>query len=87
MTIGASINVTPDKKLVVLGKEVLTQVHHNILLTPSAGDAFVSGAFIGVHSDRIGSRRVFPVGKLQFVSLFSLLHFRLLIPFFVMHFG
>ncbi|KNA18105.1 hypothetical protein SOVF_073870 isoform A [Spinacia oleracea] len=77
MTIGASINVTPDKKLVVLGKEVLTQVHHNILLTPSAGDAFVSGAFIGVHSDRIGSRRVFPVGKLQELRFMCVFRFKM----------
>lgn len=62
---GAGISVA-DGNLVVLGNTILSDVHDNIVITPAAGDSLISGAFIGVHSDRLGSRRVFPVGKLQY---------------------
>ncbi|GAB4849820.1 hypothetical protein Ancab_004619 [Ancistrocladus abbreviatus] len=64
MTVGAWINVA-DRNLVVLGNSVLTDVHDNIVLTPAAAGGVMNGAFIGVDSDRVGSRRVFPIGKLQ----------------------
>lgn len=67
MTIGARISVS-DKKLVVLGNNVLSDVYDNILVTSAAGGSLASGAFIGVTSDQIGSRRVFPVGKLEYVD-------------------
>lgn len=66
MTVGAGISVS-DGKLTVLGSSVLTDVHPNIEVTHAAGDALASGAFLGVRSDQIGSRRVFPVGKLEYV--------------------
>lgn len=65
MTVGAGITVA-DGNLVVLGNSILSDVHDNIVTTPAAGDSLTNGAFIGVHSDRLGSRRVFPVGKLQY---------------------
>lgn len=68
MTVGAGIGVA-DGKLVVLGKGVLRDVHENIVVTPASGGALVNGAFIGVRSDQKGSRRVFPIGKLEYVSL------------------
>jgi raffinose synthase len=68
MTVGAGIGVA-DGKLVVLGKPVLRDVHENIVVTPASGGALVNGAFIGVRSDQTGSRRVFPIGKLEYVSL------------------
>lgn len=71
---GAGITVA-DRKLVVLGNAVLHDVHDNIEITPAAGDAFVNGAFIGVRSDQIGSRKVFPVGKLEYVLCFFSLYF------------
>jgi hypothetical protein len=70
MTVGAGIGVA-DGKLVVLGKPVLRDVHENIVVTPASGGALVNGAFIGVRSDQTGSRRVFPIGKLEYVSLWS----------------
>ena len=65
MTVGAGISVA-DGKLTVLGSNVLLDVHHNILLTPApgGGGGLPRAAFLGVVSDQIGSRRVFPLGKL-----------------------
>ncbi|KAF4349500.1 hypothetical protein F8388_008443 [Cannabis sativa] len=63
MTVGAGITAT-EGNLRVLGKTVLVDVPDNIVLTHTAGDHH--GAFLGVVSDQIGSRRVFSLGKLQF---------------------
>ncbi|OAY51330.1 probable galactinol--sucrose galactosyltransferase 1 [Manihot esculenta] len=76
MTVGAGITVA-DRKLVVLGNAVLHDVHDNIEITPAAGDAFVNGAFIGVRSDQIGSRKVFPVGKLEGLRFMCVFRFKL----------
>lgn len=73
---GAGITVA-DRKLVVLGNAVLHDVHDNIEITPAAGDAFVNGAFIGVRSDQIGSRKVFPVGKLEGLRFMCVFRFKL----------
>ena len=62
---GAGITVS-DGNLVVLGNSILSDVHDNIVITPAAGDSLTNGGFIGVQSDGVGSRRVFPVGKLQY---------------------
>lgn len=62
MTVGAGISVS-DGKLMVLGSPVLTDVHPNIETTAAS----INGAFLGVRSDQIGCRRVFPVGKLEYV--------------------
>lgn len=64
MTVGAGISVS-DGRLMVLGSCVLTDVDRNIEVTPAPGGALVNGAFVGVRSDQVGSRRVFPVGKLE----------------------
>nr|GMD57930.1 probable galactinol--sucrose galactosyltransferase 1 [Ipomoea batatas] len=64
MTVGAGITVA-DGNLNVLGKCILSNLHDNIVLTPATGEVLINGAFLGVQSDRIGSRRVFPVGKLE----------------------
>ena len=73
MTVGAGICVG-DGKLTVLGNSVLHDIHDNIEVTPASGDGFINGAFIGVRSDQLGSRRVFPVGKLLYVfSILSLI--------------
>ena len=74
MTVGAGISVG-DGNLNVLGDVILTDVHDNIFVSPATGDGLVNGAFIGVRSDQTGSRRVFPVGKLQYTSLFLLSFF------------
>lgn len=70
MTVGAGISVG-DGNLMVLGKKVLSQVHENVLVTPASGGSLINGAFIGVSSDQKGSRRVFPIGKLEYVHLFT----------------
>lgn len=70
MTVGAGIGVA-DGKLMVLGNCVLRDVNENIIVTTASGDALANGAFIGVVSDHIGSRRVFPIGKLEYVSLIT----------------
>lgn len=74
MTVGAGISVA-DRKLVVLGNCVLNDVHDNIEITPASGSGFINGAFIGVRSDQVGCRRVFPVGKLEYVPSSPLLLF------------
>lgn len=68
MTVGAGISVS-DGNLMVKGSCVLANVKENIVVTPAAGGTLVDGAFIGVTSDQLGSRRVFPVGKLEYVEL------------------
>lgn len=68
MTVGAGISVA-DGNLMVLGNKVLSQVHDNVLVTPPSGGALLNGAFLGVASDQKGSRRVFPIGKLEYVNV------------------
>lgn len=65
---GAGISVA-DGNLMVLGSKVLSQVHDNVLVTPPSGGALLNGAFLGVASDQKGSRRVFPIGKLEYVNV------------------
>lgn len=76
MTVGAGISVS-DGKLTVLGSSVLTDVHPNIEVTHAAGDGLASGAFLGVRSDQIGSRRVFPVGKLEGLRFMCVFRFKM----------
>ncbi|KAJ9568152.1 hypothetical protein OSB04_004118 [Centaurea solstitialis] len=76
MTVGAGISVA-DRNLNVLGKPVLTDVHDNVFVTSSSGDGIINGAFIGVRSDQTGSRRVFPVGKLQGLRFMCVFRFKL----------
>ncbi|KAG8492774.1 hypothetical protein CXB51_010237 [Gossypium anomalum] len=66
MTVGAGISLS-DGRLTVFGNCVMRDVHENVVITPTSGpgDAMINGAFIGVKSDHKGSRRVFPIGKLQ----------------------
>lgn len=69
MTVGAAISVA-NSNLMVLGKKLLSQVHDNVLITPASGGALLHGAFLGVDdvaSDQKGSRRIFPIGKLEYV--------------------
>ncbi|KAA8523507.1 hypothetical protein F0562_009930 [Nyssa sinensis] len=76
MTVGAGISVA-DGKLNVLGNCILTDVHDNIFVTPATGDALINGAFIGVRSDQIGSRRVFPLGKLEGLRFMCVFRFKM----------
>lgn len=70
MTVGAGISVS-DGRLNVLGQTILSDVKDNVIVTPASGGLLTNGAFIGVQSDQIGSRRVFPIGKLRFLLLLS----------------
>lgn len=76
MTVGAGVSVS-DGRLTVKGSCVLTDVRDNIVVTPVG--ALVDEAFIGVVSDQTGSRRVFPVGKLEYVPFFFFLVINLVI--------
>ncbi|XP_058112990.1 probable galactinol--sucrose galactosyltransferase 1 [Magnolia sinica] len=76
MTVGAGISIA-DGNLVVLGTPILSDVHDNIVLTPAGGDSLINGAFIGVRSDQGGSRRVFPVGKLEGLRFMGSFRFKL----------
>ncbi|BBH04453.1 seed imbibition 1 [Prunus dulcis] len=76
MTVGAGICVE-DGNLMVLGNEVLSDVHDNVVVTPASGGALTNGAFIGVQSDQIGSRRVFPIGKLDGLRFMCVFRFKL----------
>lgn len=75
---GAAISVA-EGNLMVLGKKVLSEVNHNVVVTPASGGALLNGAFLGVESDQKGSRRVFPIGKLEYVLAFFLSFFYFLI--------
>lgn len=61
----------------VLGKRVLHDLKENIVVTPASGAALINGAFIGVTSDQIGSRRVFPIGKLEGLRFMCVFRFKL----------
>uniref|UniRef100_A0A7N0RC68 galactinol--sucrose galactosyltransferase n=1 Tax=Kalanchoe fedtschenkoi TaxID=63787 RepID=A0A7N0RC68_KALFE len=76
MTVGAGIHVA-DGNLVVLGKTVLENVPGNVVVTPASGGGLIDGAFIGFRSDQTGSRRVFPVGKLEGLRFMCLFRFKL----------
>ncbi|XP_065861871.1 probable galactinol--sucrose galactosyltransferase 1 [Euphorbia lathyris] len=76
MTVGAGITLA-DGNLMVRGNVVLHHVHNNIDITLAATDSFVNGAFIGVRSDQIGSRRVFPVGMLEGLRFMCVFRFKL----------
>ncbi|XP_040988012.1 probable galactinol--sucrose galactosyltransferase 1 [Juglans microcarpa x Juglans regia] len=76
MTIGAGIGVA-DGKLMVLGSCVLRDVKENIIVTAASGGALANGAFIGVVSDQIGSRRVFPIGKLEGLRFLCVFRFKM----------
>ncbi|KAK4803966.1 hypothetical protein SAY86_003783 [Trapa natans] len=76
MTVGAGISIS-DRRLMVLGSCVLTDVHPTVEVTPAPGGALVNGAFLSVRSDQVGSRRVFPVGKLEGLRFMCLFRFKL----------
>ncbi|KAK4398673.1 putative galactinol--sucrose galactosyltransferase 1 [Sesamum angolense] len=76
MTVGAGISVS-NRRLNVLGENILSDVHENIIVTPASGGLLTNGAFIGVQSDQIGSRRAFPVGKLQDLRFMCVFRFKL----------
>ncbi|KAK4439648.1 putative galactinol--sucrose galactosyltransferase 1 [Sesamum alatum] len=76
MTVGAGISVS-NGRLNVLGENILSDVHDNIIVTPATGGLLTNGAFIGVQSNQIGSRRVFPVGKLQDLRFMCVFRFKL----------
>ncbi|XP_007020358.2 PREDICTED: probable galactinol--sucrose galactosyltransferase 1 [Theobroma cacao] len=77
MTVGAGISVSDDGKLMVLGDCILHDVPDNIVVTPASGGALANGAFIGVVSDQMGSRRVFPVGKLEGLRFMCVFRFKM----------
>ncbi|XXG72428.1 hypothetical protein AAC387_Pa07g1524 [Persea americana] len=76
MTVGAGITIA-DGNLTVLGSQILSDVHENVILTPPSGDSLLNGAFIGVNSDGRGSRRVFPIGKLEGLRFLCAFRFKL----------
>ncbi|KAI4307803.1 hypothetical protein L6164_030946 [Bauhinia variegata] len=76
MTIGAGITVA-DGNLMVLGKKLLSEVHDNVLVTPASGGALLNAAFLGVASDQKGSRRVFPIGKLEGLRFMCVFRFKM----------
>ncbi|XP_068643637.1 probable galactinol--sucrose galactosyltransferase 1 [Aristolochia californica] len=76
MTVGAGISVV-DGNLMVLGSPILTDVDESIFLTPAVGDGVISGAFIGVRSNQVGSRRIFPVGKLDGLRFMCAFRFKM----------
>ncbi|KAL9147111.1 hypothetical protein ABFS82_13G153000 [Erythranthe guttata] len=69
----AELSLT-DGKLLVSGNCILTGIHDNIFLTQAQTN---NGTFIGVKSDRRGSRAVFPVGKLKGLRFLCLYRFKL----------
>ncbi|XP_051128262.1 probable galactinol--sucrose galactosyltransferase 1 [Andrographis paniculata] len=76
MTVGAGISVSGGR-LNVLGESVLTDVRENISVTPASGGTLINGAFLGVRSDQVGSRMVFPVGKLRDLRFMCVFRFKM----------
>ncbi|GLT83759.1 hypothetical protein SLE2022_020310 [Rubroshorea leprosula] len=76
MTVGAGICVS-DGRLMVLGNCILHDVYDNIVVSPASGGGLSNGAFIGVASDQMGSRRVFPVGKLEGLRFMCVFRFKM----------
>lgn len=80
MTVGAGISIEENGNLKVLGTTILTNVNNdNVFIIPAAGDHLTNAAFIGVRSDHTGSRRVFPIGKLEYVPSNLLFNTKVLI--------
>nr|XP_017243793.1 PREDICTED: probable galactinol--sucrose galactosyltransferase 1 isoform X2 [Daucus carota subsp. sativus] len=78
MTVGAGISIEHDGNLKVLGKTILTNVNNdNVFLTPAVADHLPNAAFIGVRSDHVGSRRVFPLGKLEGLRFMCVFRFKM----------
>lgn len=63
-----------DGNLSVSGNCMLTDIYDNILLTPAETH---NGTFVGVKSNQIGSRLVFPIGKLKGLRFMCLYRFKL----------
>ncbi|GLT79529.1 hypothetical protein SLA2020_510140 [Shorea laevis] len=76
MTVGAGICVS-DGRLMVLGNCILHDVYDNIVVAPDSGGGLANGAFIGVASDQMGCRRVFPVGKLEGLRFMCVFRFKM----------
>ncbi|GAA0172904.1 hypothetical protein LIER_26634 [Lithospermum erythrorhizon] len=76
MTIGAGISVT-NGSLNVLGQEILSNVNDSIYVTPATEEGLINGAFIGVQSDHHGSRRLFPVGRLEGLRYMCVFRFKM----------
>ncbi|KAL2514271.1 putative galactinol--sucrose galactosyltransferase 1 [Forsythia ovata] len=74
--VGTGISVAGGK-LKVLGNSILSDVHDNIFVTPATGEYLKNGAFIGVQTDRIGSRNVFPIGKLKGLRYMCVFRFQM----------
>uniref|UniRef100_A0A1D1XWK0 galactinol--sucrose galactosyltransferase n=1 Tax=Anthurium amnicola TaxID=1678845 RepID=A0A1D1XWK0_9ARAE len=76
MTVGAGISVA-DGNLLAMGTKILSCVPDDVVLSHAGGDGLLSGAFVGVRSDGSGSRRVFPVGKLEGLRFMCVFRFKL----------
>ncbi|KAF3783844.1 putative galactinol--sucrose galactosyltransferase 1 [Nymphaea thermarum] len=76
MTVGSGVSIV-NGNLVVRGTRILTNVHENVTITPAEGTSLTDGAFIGVQSEQIGSRHVFPVGVLQELRFMCTFRFKL----------
>ncbi|KAL6542570.1 hypothetical protein OROMI_024172 [Orobanche minor] len=77
MMVGSGVSVSSDGRLNMLGETILSDVHDNIILMPAARGILTNGDFIGVQSDRISGRMVFPVGKLQDLRFMCVFQFKL----------
>ncbi|CAN6450438.1 unnamed protein product [Victoria cruziana] len=76
MTVGAGVSII-NGNLMVRGTRILTNVHDNIAISPAEGTSMTDGAFIGVRSEQIGSRHVFPVGILRELRFMCTFRFKL----------
>ncbi|KAK1362416.1 Galactinol--sucrose galactosyltransferase [Heracleum sosnowskyi] len=78
MTVGAGISIEDNGNLKVLGNTILTNVNtDSVFLTPAVADHLTNAAFIGVRSDHVGSRRVFPLGKLEGLRFMCVFRFKM----------
>lgn len=52
-------------QLVVYGKEILSKVPDNIVLTPDSGAGLANGAFLGFRNAEMACRHTLPIGVLE----------------------
>ncbi|CAN4113047.1 unnamed protein product [Withania somnifera] len=76
MTITPAIRIS-DRKLMVKGTTILTNVPDNVTTTSGATSGPSEGVFIGAEFDQESSRHVLPLGKLEDVRFLSCFRFKL----------
>lgn len=76
MTITPAVRIS-DRKLVVKGRTILTNVPDNVIATSGSTSGPVEGVFLGAVFDGKSSRHVVPLGDLRDVRFLACFRFKL----------